>query len=99
MFGISGMDLERVILYIVLVIIYMYKFIKHKKLTSLIIGFLCIYGLTSANFILNPYRDLLINNNLYIVVNVIMLLLIGLLIAYNILKYFNRNNFLLIKLI
>ena len=99
MFGISGMDLERVILYIVLVIIYMYKFIKHKKLTSLIIGFLCIYGLTSANFILKPYRDLLINNNLYIVVNVIMLLLIGLLIAYNILKYFNRNNFLLIKLI
>ena len=95
MFGIPGMDLGRVILYIVLVIIYMYKFVKHKKLTSLIIGFLCIYGLTSANFILKPYRDLLINNNLYIVVNVIILLLIGLLIAYNILTQYiikiNKN--------
>lgn len=93
MFGIPGMDLGRIILYVVIGIIYVYKFVKHKKLANLIMVFVCIYGLTSANFILKPYRDLLINNNLYIVVNVIMLLLIGLLIAYSILsKYIKKIN-------
>ena len=93
MFGIPGMDLGRIILYVVIGIIYVYKFVKHKKLANLIIVFVCIYGLTSASFILKPYRDLLINNNLYIVVNVIMLLLIGLLIAYSILsKYIKKIN-------
>ena len=93
MFGIPGMDLGRIILYVVIGIIYMYKFVKHKKLANLIMVFVCIYGLTSASFILKPYRDLLINNNLYIVVNVIMLLLIGLLIAYSILsKYIKKIN-------
>lgn len=93
MFGIPGMDLGRIILYVVIGIIYVYKFVKHKKLANLIMVFVCIYGLTSASFILKPYRDLLINNNLYIVVNVIMLLLIGLLIAYSILsKYIKKIN-------
>lgn len=87
------MDLGRIILYVVIGIIYVYKFVKHKKLANLIMVFVCIYGLTSASFILKPYRDLLINNNLYIVVNVIMLLLIGLLIAYSILsKYIKKIN-------
>ena len=93
MFGIPGMDLGRIILYVVIGLIYVYKFVKHKKLANLIMVFVCIYGLTSASFILKPYRDLLINNNLYIVVNVIMLLLIGLLIAYSILsKYIKKIN-------
>lgn len=93
MFGIPGMDLGRIILCVVIGLIYVYKFVKHKKLANLIMVFVCIYGLTSANFILKPYRDLLINNNLYIVVNVIMLLLIGLLIAYSILsKYIKKIN-------
>ena len=93
MFGIPGMDLGRIILYVVIGIIYVYKFVKHKRLANLIMVFVCIYGLTSASFILKPYRDLLINNNLYIVVNVIMLLLIGLLIAYSILsKYIKKIN-------
>ena len=93
MFGIPGMDLGRIILYVVIGIIYVYKFVKHKKLANLIMVFVCIYGLTSASFILKPYRDLLINNNLYIVVNVIILLLIGLLIAYSILsKYIKKIN-------
>lgn len=93
MFGIPGMDLGRIILCVVIGIIYVYKFVKHKKLANLIMVFVCIYGLTSANFILKPYRDLLINNNLYIVVNVIILLFIGLLIAYSILsKYIKKIN-------
>ena len=94
MFGIPGMDLGRIILCVVIGLIYVYKFVKHKKLTNLIMVFVCIYGLTSANFILKPYRELLINNNLYyIVVNVIMLLFIGLLIAYSILtKYIKKIN-------
>ena len=65
MFGIPGMDLGRIILYVVIGIIYVYKFVKHKKLDNLIIVFVCIYGLTSASFILKPYRGIVRKMRIY----------------------------------
>lgn len=81
-------DYGKSLIFILLSIHFIIKFVKSKKLSDLTKGLLAILCLTSARFMFDPYRSEFLNNRPYVILNIIVCLCIVLTLAC---QYYNAR--------